>query len=134
MEATADVEVPEALVPSDRLAALMAERQPQYVHLSEASTSTTAAGSPGATDAATGITQLRLSNGIKVNYRHTDNEPKGGLFRLVAAGGRSVEGSHTGHDGAGAVAVGTRALSETGTVGDWERQQVRVYGVRRVER
>lgn len=56
--------------------------------------------------------------------RHTDNEPKAGLLRIVAAGGRASEPREPGPGGVGAVAVGTRTLSEGGAVGGWSREQV----------
>lgn len=73
---------------------------------------------PSGLDEATGVTLRKLSNGISVNYRHTANEPKGAVLRMVAKGGRSLETL------GGAVAVGVRTLSEAGTVGSWEREQV----------
>lgn len=60
--------------------------------------------------------------------RHTDNEPKAGMLRLVLAGGRATESTEPGPAGAGAIGVGTRALSESGTAGGWQRQQVRLCG------
>ena len=71
-----------------------------------------------------GIVQRRLSNGIRVNYCRTDNEPRAAYVRLVAAGGRALEGEGPGPSGTGVVSVGTRTLSESGTVGDWRRDQV----------
>lgn len=46
-----------------------------------------------AADPQTGVVQLRLSNGIAINYRHTDNEPQAAMIRMVAAGGRACEGA-----------------------------------------
>jgi hypothetical protein len=37
--------------------------------------------------------RLQLSNGIKVNFRRTDNEPQAAMIRMVAAGGRACEGT-----------------------------------------
>ncbi len=71
--------------------------------------------------------QRRLSNGIRVNYCHTDNEPRAAMVRMVAAGGRALEGQGPGPSGTGAVSIGTRTLSESGTVGSWRRDQVRVH-------
>ena len=111
----------------------------------------------------TGIVQLRLSNGVRVNLRHTDNEPQSAMLRMIATGGKAREGVHlrsltlmvprcqwegirllvgparcsdscswcmnagegAGPTGNGVVAVGTRTLSESGTVGTWEREQAR---------
>ena len=74
-----------------------------------------------------GIVQRRLSNGIKVNYWHSDNEPRSALMRIVGPGGRAVEGVGPGPSGCGAVAVGTRTLSESGTVGKWSRDQTELF-------
>ena len=73
---------------------------------------------------ATGIVQRRLSNGMKINYCQTDNEPQAAMVRMVAAGGRAMEGQGAGPSGTGVVSIGTRTLSESGTVGGWRRDQV----------
>ena len=75
-------------------------------------------------DVEAGIVQRRLSNGIRVNYCHTDNEPRGAMLRVVAAGGRALEAPAAGPSGVGAVSIGARTLSESGTVGAWRRDQV----------
>lgn len=62
-----------------------------------------------------------------MNYRHTSNEPRAAWLRLVAAGGRILERSELGPDGPGVITVGTRTLSESGTVGQWDRQQVELF-------
>ena len=59
----------------------------------------------------------------------SDNEPRGAMLRLVAAGGRAAEGQGVGPLGAGVMALGTRTLSEAGAVGTWSREQVRRQGV-----
>jgi hypothetical protein len=74
---------------------------------------------------AAGIVQRRLSNGICVNYCRTDNEPRGATLRVVAAGGRELEAGAAGPSGVGAVGIGARTLSESGTVGAWRREQAR---------
>lgn len=74
-------------------------------------------------DPHSGVVQRRLSNGIAVNYRVTDNEPRAGLLRLIANGGRIAERPGSGQFGR--VVVGTRTLSESGAVGPWAREQVR---------
>lgn len=78
-------------------------------------------------DLHTGVTQRRLANGVRVNYRQTSNEPRAAWLRLVAAGGRILERSEVGPDGPGVITVGTRTLSESGTVGQWDRQQVELF-------
>ncbi|KAI8464353.1 MAG: LuxS/MPP-like metallohydrolase [Monoraphidium minutum] len=120
-----DVDMPDRLVSPERLEALLAAQQPRYVPLDGPGAAPGDALPP--TDAATGITQRRLSNGIRINYRHTDNEPKSGMLRLVMAGGRAVEPSEAGPSGASCIGVGTRALSESGTAGGWQRQQMEVF-------
>ena len=44
-------------------------------------------------DPHTGVVQLKLSNGITINYRHTTNEPQAAMIRMVANGGRAAEGA-----------------------------------------
>jgi hypothetical protein len=123
VEAREDVDVPLALLPDEAVEALVAERQPRFVQVEGAAPPP----APGATAAPGhgGVVQLRLSNGIRVNYRRTDNEPRGAMLRLVAAGGRATEGQGVGPLGTGVMALGTRTLSEAGTVGSWTREQVR---------
>ena len=57
-------------------------------------------------DPYSGITQRRLSNGIRINYRYSDNEPKAAMMRVVVNGGRAAEKMSIGPDGFGAVVVG----------------------------
>lgn len=76
--------------------------------------------------------QRRLSNGIRFNYWRTDNEPGAALMRVVAAGGRAGEGTAAGPSGVGAISVGTRTLSESGTVGPWRREQVELFCISRL--
>ena len=66
---------------------------------------------------------------MKVNYCQTDNEPQAAMVRMVAAGGRAMEGQGPGPSGTGVVSIGTRTLSESGTVGSWRRDQVRLHHV-----
>ena len=61
---------------------------------------------------------------MKINYCQTDNEPQAAMVRMVAAGGRALEGQGPGPSGTGVVSIGTRTLSESGTVGNWRRDQV----------
>lgn len=53
-------------------------------------------------------------------HQITQNEAKGGVLRLVVAGGRAQEKPGA----SGAVAVGVRTLSEGGAVGGFSREQV----------
>lgn len=38
-----------------------------------------------------GIVQRRLSNGMRLNYRVTDNEPRAALLRIIAPGGSCMD-------------------------------------------
>eukprot|EP00983_Pelagomonas_calceolata_P028004 878640-Pelagomonas_calceolata.AAC.3 len=53
-----------------------------------------------------GIVQRKLSNGMLLNYRVTDHEPKSAIMRLIAPGGRASEKMGVGPDGFGAVVLG----------------------------
>jgi predicted Zn-dependent peptidase len=128
VEAPPDVDVPDDLLSYEEVARLVAERRPAFVPID---------GAPGGDatpppDAATGVVQRRLANGVRVNYRLTSNEPRGAMVRVVAAGGRAREAPGAGPAGHGAVAVGTRALSEAGTVGPWAREQVELFCISRL--
>ena len=128
VEAPEDIDVPDALVPPERVAELLASRRPHFVPVPGRE----AEGAFPAADPETGIVQRRLSNGVRVNYCSTDNEPRAAMLRLVAPGGRAREREGAGPSGAGAVAVGTRALSEVGTVGRWRRDQVELFCISRL--
>ncbi|CAL8466878.1 g6414 [Coccomyxa elongata] len=119
-----DIEVPQSLLPPDLVEQLVAERNPHFVPLERFGPSSSPMPPP---DPSTGIVQRRLSNGIRVNYCHTDNEPRAAMVRMVAAGGRALEGQGAGPSGTGVVSIGTRTLSESGTVGHWRRDQVELF-------
>lgn len=128
VEALDDVDVPDALIPLEDTHRLLSEIKPTFVPVDTNSSETR----PGA-DPDTGVVRRRLSNGIVVNYRKTDNEPRAAMVRVVAAGGRALEKRGViGPDGQGVVAVGTRTLSESGTVGDWDRAQVELFCISRL--
>lgn len=128
VEALEDVDVPEFLVPDDHAMALMDKLNPTFVPVDPNSSDT----KPPA-DPETGVIRRKLSNGIVINYRKTDNEPMGAMVRVVAAGGRALEERGVvGPHGHGAIAVGTRTLSESGTVGDWDRAQVELFCISRL--
>lgn len=124
VEARPDVDVPDALLPDERVEKLMAERRPHFVSVPGSSNNNS---SSSAADSSLGVVQRQLSNGIKINIRHTDNEPKAAMVRVVAAGGRASEPCSIGPSGVGSVSVGTRTLSESGTVGHWQREQVELF-------
>ncbi len=46
---------------------------------------------------------------------------------MVACGGRSCEKGGVGPSGSSVVSIGTRTLSESGTVGHWKREQVELF-------
>ncbi|CAI5523958.1 unnamed protein product [Closterium sp. Naga37s-1] len=122
-----EVEVPRTLISDAELAELQQKIRPRFVPFPPTE--------GNAADVApsewrvrqynkeTGIIQRRLSNGIRVNMKVTDNEAKGGVLRLVFPGGRAKEDPQ----GAGEVAVGVRTLSEAGRVGDYSREQVELF-------
>lgn len=127
VEALADVDVPDALLSDEAVATLVAERQPEFVAVDDV------AGATPPPDEETGVVRRKLSNGIVVNYRRTDNEPRAAMVRVVAAGGRALEAPGVvGENGHGVVSVGTRTLSESGTVGAWSREQVELFCISRL--
>ncbi|XP_010494175.1 PREDICTED: stromal processing peptidase, chloroplastic-like [Camelina sativa] len=118
IEAEPELEVPKELISQSQLEELTLQRNPCFVPI------------PGSSvtklhDKETGITQLRLSNGIPVNYKISATESRAGVMRLIVGGGRAAETS----DSKGAVVVGVRTLSEGGRVGDFSREQVELFCV-----
>eukprot|EP00929_Paragymnodinium_shiwhaense_P123816 TRINITY_DN9810_c1_g1_i2.p1 TRINITY_DN9810_c1_g1~~TRINITY_DN9810_c1_g1_i2.p1 ORF type:complete len:1528 (-),score=512.78 TRINITY_DN9810_c1_g1_i2:225-4733(-) len=75
-------------------------------------------------DDETGIYQLMLPNGAKVNYACTANESQG-TMRLLVPGGRSADSM----DELGAAMVGIRTISESGAVSDFSREQIELFAV-----
>lgn len=61
-----------------------------------------------------------LTVSVMASLQMTQNEARGGVLRLVVAGGRAQEKPGA----SGAVAVGVRTLSEGGAVGGFSREQV----------
>jgi predicted Zn-dependent peptidase len=110
IEAMEDVFVPDELLSEEELDELVKERAPTIVS--------------STVDESTGVHQRVLSNGIRVNYRVTNNEPGSAFLRLVVPGGRTAESTAPGPGGIGAAAVGFRTLQEVGAVGQWSRKQV----------
>jgi predicted Zn-dependent peptidase len=110
IEAMEDVFVPDELLSEEELDELVRARAPAIVSSS--------------VDEATGVHQRVLSNGVRVNYRVTNNEPGSAFLRLVVPGGRTAESAAPGPGGIGAAAVGFRTLQEVGAVGQWSRKQV----------
>eukprot|EP00897_Mesotaenium_endlicherianum_P002978 jgi/Mesen1/2708/ME000168S01777 len=114
-----EVEVPKSLISGFEMAKMKFRSRPSFVAVD------TSGGPTRRYDEATGIIQRRLSNGVRVNMKITQNEAKGGVLRVVAPGGRAREDPNCG----GAVAIGVRTLSEGGTVGGFSREQVELFCV-----
>jgi len=75
-------------------------------------------------DPDTGIVQLMLPNGAKVNYVCTPNESQG-TMRLLVPGGRSGEKPNE----LSSAVVGIRTISESGAVSDFSREQIELFAV-----
>jgi len=140
-EQLVEVEVPDVLMTTPQLLALQQARKPMWVPmqlLANANNDVAALigaapsckADPSSTavetrDPATGVVQRRLQNGVAVNWKHTRNEPQSAMLRVVVNGGRASEDASA----VGAVAVGTRTMSETGTFYEFTREQVELYCV-----
>eukprot|EP00612_Vaucheria_litorea_P006165 CAMPEP_0171474386 /NCGR_PEP_ID=MMETSP0946-20130122/2397_1 /TAXON_ID=109269 /ORGANISM="Vaucheria litorea, Strain CCMP2940" /LENGTH=1090 /DNA_ID=CAMNT_0012004313 /DNA_START=171 /DNA_END=3444 /DNA_ORIENTATION=+ len=74
-------------------------------------------------DPETGIIQRRLSNGIKVNIKKSHHESQCAQMRIVAPGGREIEG----HFGKGSIPLGARTMQEGGAVSDLSREQIELF-------
>lgn len=119
IEPEPELEVPKELISALQLEHLWLQQKPSFVPIYKDSTQLKLV------DKETGIIQRRLSNGIGVNYKISQNEAKGGVMRLVVGGGRAKETL----DARGAVIVGVRTLSEGGRVGGFSREQVELFCV-----
>lgn len=75
-------------------------------------------------DEATGIVQMMLPNGARVNYACTSNESQG-TVRMLVPGGRSSDDASE----LGAAMVGIRTISESGAVSDFAREQIELFAV-----
>ena len=71
----------------------------------------------------------RVSNGLRLNFWATQEEPKGAWLRVVAYGGRFAGPNEPGPAGLGSMVLGTRTVAEGGVVGPWVRDQVRWRGL-----
>lgn len=84
VEPVPDVPCPTNLLPIAELELKVATLQPHWVALDGQELQ------PGqalpVVDEFSGVVQRRLSNGMRINYRHTDNESRGMLIRLIAPG------------------------------------------------
>ncbi|KAF0931421.1 hypothetical protein E2562_004549 [Oryza meyeriana var. granulata] len=114
-----ELEVPKELITQSQLEDLKLQRKPSFASLSKEENVVKIF------DNETGITQHRLSNGISINYKITQNEARVGVMRLIVGGGRATEDSES----KGSVIVGVRTLSEGGCVGNFSREQVELFCV-----
>ncbi|KAJ4702388.1 stromal processing peptidase, chloroplastic-like [Melia azedarach] len=119
IEAEPELEVPKELISVSELEQLKLQRRPSFIPPRPELNITKVH------DKETGITQLRLSNGIPINYKISKSEAQGGVMRLIVGGGRAAESSES----RGAVVVGVRTLSEGGRVGKFSREQVELFCV-----
>lgn len=114
-EALSKVEVPESLL-RDQLEKLLAQ------HPVDAATAWRATSRK--VDHDTGIVQLMLPNGARVNYSCTSNESQG-TMRMLVPGGRASDPDEE----LGASMVGVRTISESGAVSDYTREQIELFAV-----
>ncbi|CAN6194219.1 unnamed protein product [Urochloa humidicola] len=114
-----ELEVPKELITQSELNELKLQHKPSFVPLTKEENVVKVF------DTETGIAQRRLSNGISINYKITENEAKVGVMRLIVGGGRATEDSES----KGSVIVGVRTLSEGGCVGNFSREQVELFCV-----
>ncbi|AQK81937.1 Stromal processing peptidase chloroplastic [Zea mays] len=114
-----ELEVPKELITQSELDDLKSQCNPSFVPLTKEENAVKVF------DSETGIAQRRLSNGISINYKITQNEARVGVMRLIVGGGRATEDSES----KGSVIVGVRTLSEGGCVGNFSREQVELFCV-----
>ncbi|AQL04847.1 Stromal processing peptidase chloroplastic [Zea mays] len=114
-----ELEVPKELITQSKLDELKLQHNPSFVPLTKEENAVKVF------DSETGISQRRLSNGISINYKITQNEARVGVMRLIVGGGRATEDSES----KGSVIVGVRSLSEGGCVGNFSREQVELFCV-----
>eukprot|EP00442_Polarella_glacialis_P052143 CAMPEP_0115122048 /NCGR_PEP_ID=MMETSP0227-20121206/46590_1 /TAXON_ID=89957 /ORGANISM="Polarella glacialis, Strain CCMP 1383" /LENGTH=1410 /DNA_ID=CAMNT_0002523905 /DNA_START=19 /DNA_END=4251 /DNA_ORIENTATION=+ len=114
-EALNQVDVPESLL-RDQLATLLGPNPVDAVTAWRACSRKV--------DEATGIVQMMLPNGAKVNYANTSNESQG-TIRMLVPGGKSADTP----DNLGAAMVGIRTISESGAVSDFSREQIELFAV-----
>ncbi|PVH47515.1 hypothetical protein PAHAL_4G077900 [Panicum hallii] len=114
-----ELEVPKELITQPELNKLKLQHKPSFIPLTEEDNVVKVF------DTETGIAQRRLSNGISINYKITQNEARVGVMRLIVGGGRATEDSES----KGSVIVGVRTLSEGGCVGNFSREQVELFCV-----
>eukprot|EP00930_Biecheleria_cincta_P068404 TRINITY_DN5579_c0_g3_i1.p1 TRINITY_DN5579_c0_g3~~TRINITY_DN5579_c0_g3_i1.p1 ORF type:complete len:1399 (+),score=257.63 TRINITY_DN5579_c0_g3_i1:47-4243(+) len=115
-EALNQIEVPESLLGSEKLEKLLGPAPVAAAAAWRASSRKV--------DDATGIVQLMLPNGARVNYACTSNESQG-TMRMLVPGGRSADEP----DQLGSSMVGIRTISESGAVSNFAREQIELFAV-----
>ena len=127
--ATADVVVPTRLMGDRDVEALVTQRAPRFVPFfgpdDASSASSPQRYAPPPPDASSGVALRRLSNGLRVAWKRSTNEPAGASLRVLAPGGRARETAAAN----GAVALGARTLSESGSAGAWAREQLELFAM-----
>lgn len=115
-EAMNQVDVPESLLAGEKLDKLLGPGPVAAAAAWRASSRRV--------DEATGIVQLMLPNGARVNYACTSNESQGTMRMLVPGGKSADEPDHNGSS-----MVGIRTISESGAVSDYSREQIELFAV-----
>ncbi|XP_024021405.1 stromal processing peptidase, chloroplastic [Morus notabilis] len=118
VHAEPEIEIPTELISSSELQELWLERQPTFIPPISSKPNVMKLHDKG-----TDTTQLRLSNGISVNYKISKNEGEEGVIRVIIDGGRARESS----DLKGAIVVGVQTLFEGGCVGNFTKEQVKLF-------
>ncbi|EXB64101.1 hypothetical protein L484_013112 [Morus notabilis] len=118
VHAEPEIEIPTELISSSELQELWLERQPTFIPPISSKPNVMKLHDKG-----TDTTQLRLSNGISVNYKISKNEGEEGVIRVIIDGGRARESS----DLKGTIVVGVQTLFEGGCVGNFTKEQVKLF-------
>jgi predicted Zn-dependent peptidase len=117
-----DIEVPEKLVTDEEIYQKMSISSPNFVPIGIYENDPLPDPNPE-----TGVSYRKLANGVLVSYRLMDDHPGVASVRLVVTGGRMSEKVEIGPSGLGSVAVGVRTLSESATLGPWQKEQTRLF-------
>eukprot|EP00466_Bigelowiella_natans_P012244 jgi/Bigna1/34917/e_gw1.7.5.1 len=114
------VESLEQLVPDDMLEELHKSNSPKWTEVQE--------GVERAVDPATNIVRRRLANGIRVNYKKTDNTPNTISIAAVSPGGLSRETL----ENPAAVKLGVQTIMQGGSFGNYSREMVDLFSMRKL--
>jgi len=115
-----EVESLEHLVSAENLAHLQAENPPKWVEVEN--------GEERAYDEQTGIVRRRLANGIRINYKRTDNTPNTISIAAVSPGGLSRESI----ENPAAVKLGVQTIMQGGSFGNYSREMVDLFSMRKL--